>query len=462
MKKPVWEFRIPTIFALLVVAASIWVTGMLVRNGTFVVGHASPDSTPQHITVTNLNDTSASVVFITTSAAIAAVNFSDGKSPDRVIFQDNQQTASSTHQIMLSDLSPQTAYIYSLVIDGKTYSDPSYIFTTGPQIPANSTPKTISGTLLLSTGEVAKDALITLVSQTSQTLSTITDDQGTYHFDLSTLRNKDLSQSESLTDDSVLTLDAYLTDQHTRIVTLYSNAQPLPNVTLTQDYDFTQAPIKISTSSAETTFVLPSPIATQTSGVVINSPKNESSTIDSQPVLKGTGPKGGTVQISISPAGVKSSAPIDTTGHWQYRPTNSLPQGASTLTVSSVDQSGVTKVATTSFTVLPSGSQIAESATPSATLTPSPTTQPTATPTPTVTSPPTPTPTTSASISPTPTAVVTITPTSTPTPTITISSPTPTPFITVTPPPTGSVSAILISLVSVILIVTGTTLLFIL
>ena len=141
----------------------------------------------------------------------------------------------------------------------------------------------------------------------------------------------------------------------------------------------------------------------------------------------------------------------DNNGSWSFRPSVPLSPGEHTITIETQDNFGILKTISQKFTVFASGAQVAESATPSAT--------PAITITPTTTQAITPT----VFISPSATPLITQIPTIAPTVVVTI--PPTIPPITIpitTPAPPGSSSSLILTSISIILIFTGSVLLFLL
>lgn len=137
---------------------------------------------------------------------------------------------------------------------------------------------------------------------------------------------------------------------------------------------------------------------------IINPEENESFK-DSQPRFSGTAPRGSNVKITIESQGlVETTVQADSLGNWSYRPVSPLTPGEHTITITAPDSNGILRTITKKFRVFAQGSQVAESATPSAT--PTVKTSPTPTPIPPVAkggTTPTATPTITAGITVVPT-----------------------------------------------------------
>lgn len=455
MKRPIWDVRIPTLFALLLVAGSIWLTRYLLLQQSQTVGQASRDIQPQNVLTTDVSATSFTVTFTTKVPVLAGVRVSGPNLPTSVFFQDSSQIDRSNHRISIPNLNPSTEYEYAILLDGEAYPEEgSYKLTTAPPFEDQLIdPVYAKGKVTLSDGAPANDTLVVLQNSNTQPLSTLTNDQGEYTFNLSLLRSKTLTTHPNLSSESVFTIMIYNKDLSSQAKVLYENIFEIPTLTLSHNYDFSQSFQQNEIiDENDNSFVIPTPRNTQTT-LSILSPTEDESTIDERPVIRGTAPPNSVIDISLQPSRIDSETTSDSSGRWQYRPPLNLPQGENNIVVQTKDESGITRSANRTFSIFPAGSQVSQSATPSGTLTPTtaPTTGPSITPTtvPEVT----------------PTSAVTLTPTVAPTtePTV-FNTPTPTvPIITtITPTPPGSVSTLLITFSSVILIVAGATLLFIL
>lgn len=466
MKKPIWDIRIPTLFALLLAAGSIFVTGFFLQQRTSFTGKASQEAGPANIIVTDITDTSFTVAFTTISPAASGIKVSGPSLPGSVFYASTSQEEYVTHRITVPNLSPQTEYSFEIITQGKTLLDNGhpYIVKTGTSFEEEPSPYIINGTIITPDGENASNVLVTLSSEGTQALSTITDQDGKFSFDIGKIKSPDLSQYATLTKSTVFILNAYYRDLSSRVQIQNRNISDIPPITLSQNYDFGQADEEPIIATSESQFNFPIPSKTYSS-FTVSFPSENQSLIDNKPVIRGTALPRSEVQLTIN-GQLSQSVLVNSSGIWQFRPQEELPQGENTVLVNAKDSLGIKRTITRVFSVFPSGSQVIQSASPSASLTP----------TVTVTSTPSPTsaPTVTTTITPSPSASITQTPSPSPTPTATI-TPTPTtsivtdtpiptvqPIITITPTPPGSLTTVLITFTSVILIIVGTTLLFIL
>ena len=477
MKRKIWEIRIPTIFAFVVIAASIYLTLFLVQKGVFIVGKAAPVNEPLNLTFANITDTSFRVGFTTNEKVTAAVKVVTPNGDELIQFDDRDSKGDGkyfSHVATFKDLSPKSTYSVSVLIEGKTYPENNKVltvvsapFTAKPQ--TDSQLQKVEGTIMLSNGEKADDSLVTIDIDGAQTLLTLSIN-GNYSFDFTTLRTQDLQEFFMPSKKSGITINAYNRNQNSSLTALFENSASLPPITISEVYSLLESAPTPTVSIPTSDFLIPTPNKKSSGQLAILTPTNNQSFIDSQPIFAGTAFPNKDVLISLAlPNQINAKVLSDNLGFWTFRPASPLTQGTHMITVTAADAFGIKKSVNKSFTIFASGSQVTESATPSAT--PLPTlTQPTATPTPIKSGPtplqalPTATPLpTSAQSTPSPTLIV-IKATATPLPTIAIptNTPTPTPFLSITPTSPGSMTSVLVTLVSVVFIFIGTTLLFIL
>ncbi|HVZ67471.1 MAG TPA: Ig-like domain-containing protein [Patescibacteria group bacterium] len=493
MKKGLWNQRIPTVVALFILLVGIGVSSIFIQRGVNVVSRAGPEKVPQNVIISNVTDSAFTVNFTTNSQTVAAVQVEDGASSPFLVYDDRnkktgEQTAYYSHYITVSDLKPTTKYQFSILSDGETYllNGNKYTITTGTKI-TNSPPtqSPIAGKILLPQGGEASDTIVELRVPNAERITALTQTNGNYILPTNSIRNNTLTDYITLSGNEELTLIAYRQNLKTETKIVYKPNLTIPPITLEQQYDFTDiSNIEESTVSSQ----LKAPLTQNTSSttVSISVPANSQSFVDSQPSFRGTGVAGKTVSISIDPGPITASVTVGSNGSWTYRPSQPLDIGDHKINIQSQDKTGITKSVSKSFSIFAAGSQIAGSGptttpTPKVSPTPKPTAKPASSPTPTpaVATPTlavTPTlglsPTPTISLSPTPTSTVSGTPIPTATiiPTATLVPPTATPTQIVintpppiaTPPPTGNTTPILLTAVSVILIIAGGALLFML
>ncbi len=462
MKNGIFNKRIPTLFLLFVLLIVIVISIALIQSGIFYIGKASQDGTPRNFLIANVTDSSFTAVFTTTAQSEAVVILADAQTGNAVTLDDRDKKSGIknkyySHHVTVHNLKPNTKYSFKVLSLGKEYTSPSYSVATGPEIstvPPAQNP--LFGKVLIPEGSISPDTLITARTSRSSLITAVTDSKGEFILPTNSLRTTDLKTYLALEDTDKFSLDLFHQDLKAHVSTTFLLAQNLPTVTLSQEYIFSEN--KTQTEIEENQFNF---TQQDNSGktVDITVPFEGESFTDLSPQFEGTAYPGKEVLVTIS-GQIPQKIIADPNGLWKYKPLGGAGMGNQKISILVVDNDGNEIEESRNFLILPSGSQITDSATPSATPTTKPTTTPTSQPTPTPTLPPTPTPT------PIPTMVPTIQATPTPTPTV-APSPTPLPTIATTPTPAPSIAppgefqnTFILTGLSAILIVAGAVLLF--
>jgi len=466
MKQSLWDYRIPTFFAFFLLIAGIGATTFLTTLGVQLFGHAAPSENPENVRITNSTDTSFTVTYKTEASVIGTISVSVGTTDvtKQLFFDDRDQLSGIPvphvlHSITARNLKPNSTYSFTITSGKTSYtphqSDKEFTVTTGPVIqnkPSLELP--LAGEVVSPDGNQLDEALVYVTSIHGQTLSTMAKTGGSYIIPLNTMRTNNLSSVFLFTKNTVLQVLIVGKNEQSHVSILADKRNPVPSITLGNNYDFTidttplasnsALPAEFSAFSSDTTTVATPQIIT---------PQKDQKFTDPQPILKGKALPKTTVQITIhSGNDIQTTLTTDANGNWSFRPATPLAPGLHTITIVTKDASGILKTIQESFTIFQSGVQVAEAATPSATPTiPPATPSPTASPTPStvLTGSPSPTPLLSPTLTPSPTA--------TPSPTLTL-SPTValTPTITPKPlPPTGNNSVVTISITALVTTMAG-------
>lgn len=474
MKKGLFNRRIPTVVAILILVSVIGISTILVQQGIFYVGKAAPDTEPQNFSITNISDSSFTTVFTTNGQVEVALNINNAATGKTLILDDRDkktgvQNKYFSHHITVPNLTSDTTYKFTLLVAGKEYTNTNYVIKTGKTIvtpPPVQNP--LFGKVLLPDGAAAVDSIVVAQTNQSQKVSAVTDNKGEFILPTNSLRGKDNADYFLLQNTSNFTLSVFRQTMRATVVASFSVAQNLPPITLLQQYVFTPTNETSSTQSSQLNF---SYQKSSNNILSITVPKKGETFTDLRPLFKGTSIPNSTVTLTVK-NNFTQEIVTSVDGSWSYRPIDTFEPGKYTLTASSTDANDSAVNISSNFSVFPQGSQImADQLLP----TTRPTIQPTSTPTPTNTPTPTPTrtptPTTPIQLSPSPTSIAasptalptaTSTPTSTATPTPTIQ---PTIFSTPTklPPianPGGTGETVALTAFSVILIIAGIGLLF--
>lgn len=457
MKDTIWNKHIPTLLAISIIVLGIAITSFLVKSGVILISQAHPAETPQKLKITNISDASFTVSYSTEDNVIGSVNFGKDENLGSTAFDDRNQKTESVapykiHSITVKNLTPETRYYFSITSGQKKFLNNAVPFevSTAPTLKTLPPSQTLSlkGKVILPNAEKVTEAIVYATTQNGQAISTILKEDGSYLLPLDSMRTSDLSSYFTFEQNSVIKM-LIENDIFKSNVSISGKLEIVPTVTLSYDYDFTISPEPVASGSEEhigfpSTPVAEKSVLSASTGIpqIILPQKNQEFT-DQQPEFRGTTIPNGTIKITIqSPENLVTQITSDGYGNWKYRPTKPLSPGPHTITIIARDALGALKTITQSFVIHAQGTQVNQSATPSATPTLAfpqiPTRTPTSTPTRTPMPSPTPTPVLIVlNLTPTPTITLPTSPTPTPKLGGPISTPTPvTTSLTITPTPT--------------------------
>lgn len=465
MRNSLFNKRIPTLFALILIIIGIEILSLLVQHRLFYFSNANPSEVPKDVRITNIFDTSFTVTYTTDATVIGSVSYGKDKNVSQIALDERDQlsgvpTTHTAHSITIRNLDQKTPYYFVIHSGSSSYNNGNnaYQVTTGPTIDSPPTSQNpLTGKVILPTGDVATETIVYVQTADSQVLSTLVKPDGSYALPLNALRTNDLTKYISFVQNTILQL---LVADASRIshALIAANQSNVPLITLSNDYDFTTSETSIASSTGQLANLFPVIPAIESSQIPdITNPKDTAFLTDAQPEFQGTAQPETNVTIIIEPLShIHTSVISDARGFWSFRPNERLVSGKETISITAKNTSGLSQTIEHSFTILEAGTQVDQSATPSATPVATDTPFPTDTPEPTITTPTltpaisfTPTPTLQA----TPTQIVVLFPTATPTPIVLTTN---TPVPTNPPlPPTGNSSIIFVGLTGIITTIFG-------
>jgi hypothetical protein len=399
MRHTIWEKRIPTLLGVIFIIVGIAVTSFLTSQRIIYIGKAAPSGKPEDVRITNITDNSFTVSYLTSQEIVGSLNYGPNQSLGQVARDDKDQengtlAAKKIHNFTVRNLQPSTKYYFSIISGQETFLDSTSLpfqATTGVTITSSpSQQNPITGKIVTLSGSAPTGAILYATIDGAQAISTTVKDDGTYILPLNSLRNTDLSSFFTFSDQTIKMLIVGDDFSKSNVIVSLKQINPVPTVTLSQDYDFTINNEPVSSTSGQMTN-FPTFSEKQSSPQTapsISSVKDGQGFTDSQPLFKGESLPNQKVEITIhSDDAVVTEVQSDSNGNWSYRPDAALAPGNHTITISAKDSSGVTRETSKTFIVYQSGTQVSESATPSAspTLTLTPTTAiPSTSPTPVV------------------------------------------------------------------------------
>ncbi|MEX2013143.1 MAG: Ig-like domain-containing protein [Candidatus Levyibacteriota bacterium] len=404
----IFNKRIPTILGFLTIVLGIGLTSLLTQQGVIFTGQASPSNEPVNVQIANVTDNSFTVSYTTTDSVLGSLNVGTTTSLGTTVLDDrnsNAAVARNVHTITVTGLNPQTSYLFSITSGQDTFLKDGALYSveTGPTLGSSDTRANLSGKVVNLDGTSPKEALVYLSIPGAQILAAVTKADGKYTIPLNPLRTSDLSSYYSLDDPITAELSVFTGSLSSR-ASFSTEVSTIPTITLSKNYDFTISSSPIfepsATSSATELFPTSTPSGSLSNDPQIITPKKDQGFSDDQPLFQGTAQPNEEVEITIQSEVVNTTVLADANGDWSYRPDTSLSPGTHTITIKTKDSFGILKTITQQFVVHASGTQVGESATPSATLAPTTAPTPTATITPSLTITPV------ATLTPTPTAAL--------------------------------------------------------
>lgn len=411
------QHKIPTILGVLMLIMGLVIGVFLVQSGQVFFLRAAPEISPSQVKITNLTSNSFSVSWLTEKETNGFVKFGETSSLEQTALDDRDQMTDKngsfvTHHVTVKNLKPKTHYLFKIGSGGKIFDNAGQPYETAAAVAVTNPPPpsdVVSGTILEPDGNPAEEAIVYLTLANTTPQSTLVRSGGNWFIPLNT------SYSTSLTGFAQYDKEAQIEEIFVRgrkgetatALTTTGNDNPVPEIILGKTYDFRQkaaeeqlTPTPAPTNLDQTLpslggsrFSFPTPSPRAETELSISNPAKEGEKLNTQkPEFAGTGPAGKTIQILVESPNYNGNATVKNDGNWSWTPPTGLSPGEHKITISYLG-----KTLTRTFTVLAAGTSETPSftATPSATLTPSPK------------------PTSTATASPTPTKVLTLTPTPT-------------------------------------------------
>ena len=417
------EKKIPTILGLLILIGGIAVSVFLTNQNTSLTSKASGNCKPQNPQITNITNNSVSIFFTTESACLSTLSVNNQIIQNEAVISTDQK--SKIHYFDVNNLTASTEYIYSLIVDGKTYDESSYKFQTAVNIDGSIPSSNLAwGRVFTPELKAAKKVVVFVNISGAFPLSALVTSSGNWNISLASTFNAPKTARfvpTGNTSEEIIVIDQDI--KTTQINGNTSNNNPTPDIILGQN-NFSNTSIIYDTKTDTGSLSSVTPVSDSTNLDILN-PKNNDSLSTEKPDFFGTGPKNSTVQIEVHSSTVYTGeVTVNDDGSWNWSPPADLEPGEHTITAT-VIENGIKKVITRNFTVLAADNALAYSASSSAITsvpTLAPTSTPTSTPTPTIsskkiTSTPTPTPTLKPTLTIVPTLI------SSPTSTISGSNP---------------------------------------
>lgn len=232
------KFKIPTILGLGIIAAGIVSGIFLSLKGQVFLTKASPDTVPQNITISNIEDTQVTISWQTSVPTVSFVTFGT-KDPQEQTVLDERDTqtpkARSLHYVNIKNILPDTTYLFK-IISGKQASQVK-TFKTAKLASFQNGFGPIIGTVF--DGDNPLEAGIAYLSISDATIqSARLKDLGNFLIPISLMRKVDLSDTFQLKGDDVAKLTIIAGNNQAIIIfKIKAQGTQLPPVSLGQSID---------------------------------------------------------------------------------------------------------------------------------------------------------------------------------------------------------------------------------
>lgn len=441
------EKKVPTLLAFFILFMGIGGILLFDRVSHQITSQAESTANPSDIHYTNVTDSSFTVSWFSATPSLGSAVVNDGGRALTYlddIDSDNITRPRTAHFVTVKNLRENTSYpvkIISGAADCKiSVNCPTFTQSTANRIIENTSIPAARGSILSEDNQPANNAIVYLTVGKSAPLSGKTDSAGLWVIPLNNLRTGDLLSRPNLSDNDIVQLVAKVASDKKveAIIDVRSLRQNLtiPPLQIGKSYNLIDLISKkdllanlgktnilgaqVQTGSPNNT----SSISTSRSVDILFPSRDDDTTTDNQPRLRGIGPPGNQIIITVRSAPQTARVIVAADGTWVWRPTVTLEPGTHYIGISGYDKLGNYISLTRRFIVLKSGESVLGEATASATLTP---TIPIVTPT----------------FSPIPSPTITLIPITSPTgnPTVSVGTPSTTP---ITAPKTGNTNATLL------------------
>lgn len=250
------RFKIPTLAGLGIILAGIIAGVVLILSEQSFLTEASPNLTPKNITVSNIDDTQATISWQTGIATYSVVAYGLNSPFQQTEATDERDTPTpstyTSHSVKLKNLQPKTLYNFR-VISGKIKSDALTFQTAAPSSSQSNFGPVIGS--VLDNGKFLTDGIVYLTTTGGITQSALVNNSGNFLIPTNSIYKTDLSDILTLSRETIAKLTVISQDRQAQVsFKLSPEGVSLPPLSLGQKLDLTVPPLQqTATSSAEAT-----------------------------------------------------------------------------------------------------------------------------------------------------------------------------------------------------------------
>ncbi len=238
------QFKIPTLLGLGIIFFGIGAGIFLVLRNQSFISQASPNLTPQNITLTNIEDSSITISWQTQQPVASFITFGQESLKEQTVLDDRDNNSpaggpkpQTIHYVTLKNLLPKTTYQFQIVT-GKIVSDTNK-FTTASPLSSQTEFRPIIGSVR-SKDKPLDEGIVYLSIADATTQSALIKSSGNFLIPISQIRKADFSDSFPLSDDTTAKLTVISDEGSTSaLFKLKTLNEPLPPLILGQNIDLT-------------------------------------------------------------------------------------------------------------------------------------------------------------------------------------------------------------------------------
>jgi len=386
------KIRIPTLVAILILTLGLSFSIVLTQQKQFFLPSAKSQNMPKDVKISNITDSSFTITWLTQDKADGFVVWGKSKSLGQTT---NEETKAKgyTHSATITNLEPETTYYFKINSGGDLYDNDGspWEAKTAAKLSSSETQaiQNISGSIVNALGAPAASVLVFVKAGGSNLLSTYTSENGNWIIPLNKIRTSDLNNSYKINGQDLLEINVQAGPEGIASAQIYAEkATATPLITLGQTYDFRNLTTNQNDSLPKSEIQGPQETNKQPkfdiSGYSTSSPSNtvsiesikEGETINTtSPEFFGKGPANKQITITVESENPQTGTVlVGTNGIWRWSPPSGLTPGTHKITLTYRDDNGVLRSIVRTFVVQAAeAGEPAFEATPSASLTPTPT-----------------------------------------------------------------------------------------
>jgi hypothetical protein len=387
-QKGLMNRKIPTVLGLIILIAGLISGVILVNNRTSFQSKAGPTESPKNIKITNRGSGTFSVSWTTDIPLTGYLKYSEDPAKINLPSGDVRDQISGTsqsytnHYVNITGLGANKTIYFLIGSGSQTYNDNDKPFQARTLVSISAPAEDIvSGKIINGDGSPVNGAIVFVDMENTETLSTISKNDGSWRINISTARTKDGKLPTIDPKKTLLSIFASAgTSGTATAITNTEKARPVPDIILGKNQSFVESSIDLANLSSQN--------ASKSGGFALSESQLSSDTFAKNSLVTFLNPAiDGELIATTSPelkiklatgsgvvftVGTQKSTNITATnsGEWAWSPLEPFTSGLNNLLIEFLDDKGAKQQVSRKFNVLAIGDiggLPAFTATPSAT-----------------------------------------------------------------------------------------------